>query len=121
MMELKEVPDTIFGFPKYPKFEEGKSRFPQETFLGRYLHYLDVVDPSTLFTSDAKLQTYKDLLKTHREGKATATDKELWRAQKTISAVFHPDTGDKIFQPFRMSGYVPFGWITVGDEFPESV
>ena len=47
-------PDAIFGFPKYPKFVEGQPRFPQETFLGRYLHYLDVVDPSTLFTSDVR-------------------------------------------------------------------
>ncbi|KAG8003871.1 Sideroflexin-5, partial [Nibea albiflora] len=24
-------------------------------------------------------------------------------------AIIHPDTGEKIFMPFRMSGYVPFG------------
>lgn len=53
------------------------------------------------------------MLATYRSGQSTATDRELWQAQKTVSAVLHPDTGEKILQPFRMSGYVPFGWITV--------
>ncbi|XP_031654282.1 sideroflexin-5 isoform X2 [Oncorhynchus kisutch] len=26
-----------------------------------------------------------------------------------MQAIIHPDTGEKIFMPFRMSGYVPFG------------
>uniref|UniRef100_A0A8K9XAK5 Sideroflexin 5b n=1 Tax=Oncorhynchus mykiss TaxID=8022 RepID=A0A8K9XAK5_ONCMY len=34
---------------------------------------------------------------------------ELWEAQKVTQAIIHPDTGEKIFMPFRMSGYVPFG------------
>ncbi|RMX47467.1 hypothetical protein pdam_00002114 [Pocillopora damicornis] len=28
-------------------------------------------------------------------------------------AIIHPDTGQKVFMPFRMSGYVPFGTVTV--------
>ncbi len=43
---------TVFGFPKYPPFRLGATRFPPDTFKGRYLHYLDVVDPRTLFTSE---------------------------------------------------------------------
>ncbi len=38
---------------------------------------------------------------------------KLWEAQKVKQAIFHPDTGEKIFPAFRMSGFVPFGWITV--------
>ena len=26
-----------------------------------------------------------------------------------LKAIIHPDTGQKIFMPFRMSGFVPFG------------
>ncbi|CAJ0963432.1 unnamed protein product, partial [Mesorhabditis belari] len=105
---------TIFGFPEYPKFERNKSRFPQETFLGRYLHYLDVIDPRTLLTSDTKLKECVELLKAHDEGKATgASDRQLWQAQKIKGAILHPDTGEKVLPPFRMSGFVPFGWITV--------
>ncbi|PAV91385.1 hypothetical protein WR25_12633 [Diploscapter pachys] len=105
---------TLCGFPKYPPFEFGKPRFPQDTFLGRYLHYLDVVDPSTLFTSDKKLEESMVLLKRYKSGeKNVATDEQLWKAQKVTQAILHPDTGEKILPPFRMSGYVPFGWITV--------
>jgi len=30
-----------------------------------------------------------------------------------MQAILHPDTGEKVFMPFRMSGFVPFGTITV--------
>lgn len=33
---------------------------------------------------------------------------KLWRDQRIVSASIHPDTGDIIPMPFRMSGYVPF-------------
>ncbi|KAM5227863.1 sideroflexin-5-like [Ctenodactylus gundi] len=33
----------------------------------------------------------------------------LWSAQKIKQAILHPDTNEKIFMPFRMSGYIPFG------------
>uniref|UniRef100_A0A914CAF1 Sidoreflexin n=1 Tax=Acrobeloides nanus TaxID=290746 RepID=A0A914CAF1_9BILA len=105
--------ETIFGFPKYPKFELDQPRFPQETFLGRYLHYLDIIDPSTLFTSNKRVEESVQLLESYKIGKAHTTDEDLWKAQKIKQAIFHPDTGEKILPPFRMSGYVPFGWITV--------
>jgi len=55
------------------------------------------------------------LLEDYKEGKVgpDVTDKQLWQAQKIKQAIIHPDTGKKIFMPFRMSGFVPFGTITV--------
>ncbi|XP_056670063.1 sideroflexin-5 isoform X3 [Monodelphis domestica] len=35
--------------------------------------------------------------------------RQLWSAQKIKQAILHPDTNEKIFMPFRMSGYIPFG------------
>jgi tricarboxylate carrier len=32
----------------------------------------------------------------------------LWRAKQMVDAAIHPDTGEFIPRPFRMSGYVPF-------------
>ncbi|XP_070541584.1 sideroflexin-5-like [Ptychodera flava] len=95
----------------YPPFRLGKSRFDQSTFAGRYRHFLDVVDPSTLFTSDAKLQASIQLLDDYKNGTLSpdTTNKQLWQAQKIKQAIIHPDTGEKIFMPFRMSGFVPFG------------
>uniref|UniRef100_A0A914WPX0 Sidoreflexin n=1 Tax=Plectus sambesii TaxID=2011161 RepID=A0A914WPX0_9BILA len=105
---------TRFGYPLYPAFRPGEARFPQDTFLGRYAHYLDVVDPRTLLTSENKLQASIDLLERYKRGDAvTASNRDLWEAQKIKQAIIHPDTGKKVFMPFRMSGYVPFGWITV--------
>uniref|UniRef100_A0A1I8A388 Sidoreflexin n=1 Tax=Steinernema glaseri TaxID=37863 RepID=A0A1I8A388_9BILA len=110
---IKNNNDTIFGFPKYPNFRLNEPRFPQDTFLGRYLHYLDVIDPRTLFVSDKRLKECVKLLNDYRKGEVSATNVELWHAQKIKQAILHPDTGEKVLPPFRMSGFVPFGWITV--------
>ncbi|XP_032403152.1 sideroflexin-5a isoform X2 [Xiphophorus hellerii] len=86
----------------YPPFQYGKSRFNQETFRGRFRHFLDVIDPSTLFVSEKRLQDCIKLLDGFKQGTLPpgVTDAE---------AIIHPDTGEKILMPFRMSGFVPFG------------
>ncbi|XP_033756892.1 sideroflexin-5-like [Pecten maximus] len=96
---------------KFPPFELQKSRFDQDTFYGRLRHFLDVIDPSTLFTSESKLNECKQLLDDYKNKQTPpgTTDEQLWRAQKVKQAIIHPDTGEKILTPFRMSGYVPFG------------
>ncbi|XP_027857419.1 sideroflexin-5a isoform X1 [Xiphophorus couchianus] len=95
----------------YPPFQYGKSRFNQETFCGRFRHFLDVIDPSTLFVSEKRLQDCIKLLDGFKQGTLPpgVTDAELWEAQKIKQAIIHPDTGEKILMPFRMSGFVPFG------------
>uniref|UniRef100_A0A672FIY0 Sideroflexin-5-like n=1 Tax=Salarias fasciatus TaxID=181472 RepID=A0A672FIY0_SALFA len=72
------------------------------TFQGRFRHFLDVIDPRTLFTTQKRLQQSCELLERFREGRLAegVTDKQ---------AILHPDTGDQVFMPFRMSGFVPFG------------
>ncbi|XP_060072870.1 sideroflexin-5-like [Ylistrum balloti] len=96
---------------KYPPFELQKSRFDQGTFYGRLRHFLDVIDPSTLLTTESKLNECIQLLDDYKNKKTPpgTTDEQLWRAQKVKQAIIHPDTGEKILMPFRMSGYVPFG------------
>ncbi|XP_022080666.1 sideroflexin-5-like [Acanthaster planci] len=98
-----------------PKFELKGSRFNQETFRGRYRHFLDVTDPRTLFVSKKQLDDAVKLLDHFKNGTLPEgiTNKQLWEAQKLKQAVFHPDTEKKIFMPLRMSGVVPFGTIAV--------
>jgi tricarboxylate carrier len=57
------------------------------------------------------LEKCSSLLKQYKAGtvEPDITDRELWEAQKIVQAIIHPDTGDKMFMPFRMSGFVPFG------------
>ncbi|XP_065828245.1 sideroflexin-5-like [Oscarella lobularis] len=95
----------------YPPFALDKSRFDQQTFWGRFRHFLDIVDPTTLFTSTKRLEECQTLLENYKQGALppAVTDKELWDAKKVVQAIIHPDTGEKILMPFRMSGFVPFG------------
>ncbi|XP_061895973.1 sideroflexin-5-like [Entelurus aequoreus] len=94
-----------------PAFRLGGSRYDQGSFLGRLRHFVDIIDPSTLFVSETRLKESIKLLDDFKHGTlpAEVSDLQLWEAQKVKQAIVHPDTGDKIFMPFRMSGYVPFG------------
>ncbi|KAL2077485.1 hypothetical protein ACEWY4_026989 [Coilia grayii] len=94
-----------------PPFQLGRPRYDQSTFLGRLKHFIDIIDPSTLFVSESRLTECVKLLDDFKSGNLSpgVTDSQLWEAQKVKQAIIHPDTGEKIFMPFRMSGYVPFG------------
>ncbi|XP_033121087.1 sideroflexin-5-like [Anneissia japonica] len=94
-----------------PSFQLNKSCFDQRTFLGRFYHFLDVIDPRTLLTSNKKLEESISLLDAFKNGTLPEgiTNQQLWQAQKIKQAIIHPDTGEKILMPFRMSGFVPFG------------
>ncbi|XP_051514663.1 sideroflexin-5-like isoform X2 [Myxocyprinus asiaticus] len=94
-----------------PVFQLGKPRYDQSAFLGRFRHFIDIIDPSTLFVTKSRLKECVKLLDDFKQGNLPpgVTDHQLWEAQKVKQAIIHPDTGEKIFMPFRMSGYVPFG------------
>lgn len=91
---------------EYPPFHLNGPRFDQTTFHGRLMHFLDVIDPRTLLVSDANLQSSIKLLEDFKYGTLPpgTTSKELWEAKKIKQAIIHPDTGEKVFMPFRMSG-----------------
>ncbi|XP_021382474.2 sideroflexin-5 isoform X3 [Lonchura striata] len=95
----------------YPPFQLGKPRFEQTSFYGRFRHFLDIIDPRTLFVSESRLKEAVQLLEDYKHGTLPpgVTNKELWGAQKIKQAIIHPDTNETIFMPFRMSGYIPFG------------
>ncbi|XP_034037829.1 sideroflexin-5b [Thalassophryne amazonica] len=94
-----------------PAFQLGRPRYDQSSFLGRLRHFVDIIDPSTLFVSEKHLKDCIKLLDDYKCGTLPSgvSDHQLWEAQKIRQAIIHPDTGEKIFMPFRMSGYVPFG------------
>uniref|UniRef100_A0A674P7A6 Sidoreflexin n=1 Tax=Takifugu rubripes TaxID=31033 RepID=A0A674P7A6_TAKRU len=83
----------------------------QGSFLGRLRHFVDIIDPRTLFVSEKQLKDCIQLLDDYKHGTLPpgVSSHQLWEAQKIKQAIIHPDTGEKIFMPFRMSGYVPFG------------
>uniref|UniRef100_A0A6I8NRI1 Sidoreflexin n=1 Tax=Ornithorhynchus anatinus TaxID=9258 RepID=A0A6I8NRI1_ORNAN len=81
------------------------------SFYGRFRHFLDIIDPRTLFVTESRLREAVQLLDDYKHGALPpgVTDEQLWGAQKIKQAILHPDTNEKIFMPFRMSGYIPFG------------
>ncbi|XP_048584777.1 sideroflexin-5 [Nematostella vectensis] len=99
----------------FPPFSLVQPRFDQGTYIGRLYRCFDITDPRTLFTSESKLQSSIKLLEDFKKQQLVpgTTDKQLWEARKIKEAIIHPDTNSKVLMPFRMSGYVPFGTITV--------
>ncbi|PAA65988.1 hypothetical protein BOX15_Mlig017861g5, partial [Macrostomum lignano] len=113
----------VLSVPGYPPFELGKSRFDQSVFSGRLRHFFNVIDPRTLLVNDSGLQRSVQLLEAFKSGTVPpgTTTRDLWEAQKVKDAILHPDTGKKIYRPFRMSGFVPYGTpIVVGLLLPHS-
>uniref|UniRef100_A0A8C0FT83 Sideroflexin 5 n=2 Tax=Telluraves TaxID=3073808 RepID=A0A8C0FT83_BUBBB len=80
----------------------------QTSFYGRFRHFLDIIDPRTLFVTESRLKEAVQLLEDYKHGTLPpgVTNKELWGAQKIKQAIIHPDTNETIFMPFRMSGIV---------------
>uniref|UniRef100_I3M077 Sideroflexin 5 n=1 Tax=Ictidomys tridecemlineatus TaxID=43179 RepID=I3M077_ICTTR len=92
-----------------PPFQLGKPRFQQTSFYGRFRHFLDIIDPRTLFVTERRLREAVQLLEDYKHGtlRPGVTNEQLWSAQKIKQAILHPDTNEKIFMPFRMSGKLP--------------
>jgi len=103
-----------------PPFDPSGDRFDQSSFKGRFCKMMLACDPRLLtYTEDetrrAKemVDDYENLIQSVPADASTGmsdTDihHALWEALRISSASLHPDTGDTIPQPFRMSGYVPF-------------
>ncbi|KAL3771879.1 hypothetical protein ACHAWO_008665 [Cyclotella atomus] len=99
-----------------PRFDPKEQRFDQSTFVGRLSKMLLACDPYLLICSHdevmrckALVENYETIYKEREEGvEEIVLNRKLWEAQRVASAALHPDTGDSIPHPFRMSGYVPF-------------
>jgi hypothetical protein len=92
-----------------PPYSAGGQRFSQAEFSGRFCRMLMACDPRLLFYSDEQVQKAKKLLDGASQYSQDRTmDRTLWEARRVVEAALHPDTGETIPRPFRMSGFVPF-------------
>ncbi|USW53429.1 Putative tricarboxylate/iron carrier [Septoria linicola] len=82
------------------------SRHDLSTYWGRVKHSADISDPRTLFTSSTGLENAKTLITQYKQGKIQQMTPELWTAKKVVDSTLHPDTGEPVFLPFRMSCFV---------------
>lgn len=135
-MELREVQQsgqpcrlTLFNMThsngsEYPKtIDLSQPRYPQNTYYGRLRHFSDLTNPRNLLVTPAQLNDSKSLLAryTNQYTSTTTTttvhsaeeEERLWRAKRVVDSTVHPDTGEPIFLPFRMSSFVPTNLVVV--------
>eukprot|EP00980_Cylindrotheca_fusiformis_P011833 scaffold2816_cov121-Cylindrotheca_fusiformis.AAC.49 len=90
-------------------FDSKGQRFNQDEFAGRFCRMILACDPYLLFYTAEQVFEAKALLEKSDDHKDDRSmDRTLWEAKRVVDAALHPDTGEFIPRPFRMSGYVPF-------------
>lgn len=60
----------------------------------------------TLFVGRNGLENAKALLSDYKLGRIQDMTPQLWHAKKVVDSTLHPDTGEAVFLPFRMSCFV---------------
>lgn len=56
-----------------------------------------------LFTTKADLDKARGIISAYRHGELKHTTPEFWHAKKQLDSTVHPDTGETVLLPFRMS------------------
>ncbi|OEJ82993.1 putative mitochondrial transport protein FSF1 [Hanseniaspora osmophila] len=79
------------------------SRYDLSTYWGRVKHCAEVSDPRELLNTDKDLDAAKKVISDYRNGVLKTTTPEFWEAKKKLDSTIHPDTGEKVLLPFRMS------------------
>mmetsp|Transcript_19548 Transcript_19548/g.48687 ORF Transcript_19548/g.48687 Transcript_19548/m.48687 type:complete len:416 (-) Transcript_19548:161-1408(-) len=91
-------------------------RFDQSTFSGRFARMLLACDPALLVHTEATvraaqqalMEAEEDLLRYPQRRLSPRESRKLWETKRIVESALHPDTGEVIPRPFRMSGYVPY-------------
>lgn len=71
--------------------------------MGRVRHCMDLSDPTMLLSTATDISNAKRLVWDYRNGVEPSMTPALWRAKKVLDSSVHPDTGETVFLPFRMS------------------
>lgn len=79
------------------------SRYDLDTYIGRVKHCAEISDPTMLLSTSKDIEEAKRLIWDYRNGVIPEMIPQLWRAKKVLDSSIHPDNGDTVFLPFRMS------------------
>ncbi|QLG70710.1 hypothetical protein HG535_0A06520 [Zygotorulaspora mrakii] len=80
-----------------------ESRYDLSTYWGRVRHCVEIVDPTMLLTTQNDLTKAREIVSSYRHGILKETTPEFWHAKKQLDSTVHPDTGETVLLPFRMS------------------
>ncbi|KAE8215015.1 hypothetical protein CF327_g1640 [Tilletia walkeri] len=123
-MASKEAVSPAQGNPS-SSIDITKDRYNLTTFSGRLQHFFSVTSPLTLFASTEKLVDARKLVddteaqfpRDRKRGQYVVSREQAekyWKAQQLVQSSVHPDTGDVVPLPFRMSAFVPTNLLVVG-------
>ena len=62
---IQESKEAINVFQK-PRIDLSKPRWSQETFIGRFKHFLQTTDPRNIFASEKELDAAKQLVQSYK-------------------------------------------------------
>ncbi|EPQ29819.1 uncharacterized protein PFL1_02492 [Pseudozyma flocculosa PF-1] len=127
LLDLQRRPYTIHS-PSDNEIDQvdiTKDRYDLTTFQGRLRHFASVTSPLTLLSSKAELKSARDLVHSYESqfprdrtnGRFLVSRNDAqryWKAKQLVDSSVHPDTGEVVPLPFRMSAFVPTNLIVVG-------
>lgn len=82
------------------------SRYDLASYWGRVKHCAEISDPTMLLNTSSDIEAAKRMIWDYKNGVTAKMSPELWRAKKVLDSTLHPDTGETVFLPFRMSSCV---------------
>lgn len=80
-----------------------ESKYDLSTYMGRVKHCAEITDPTMLLNTSADVDHAKNLISQYKNGSIKQMNDELWKAKKVLDSTVHPDTGEPVLLPFRMS------------------
>lgn len=82
------------------------SRYDLSSYWGRVQHCAEISDPTMLLNTTSDIEAAKRTIWDYKNGVTLKLTPELWRAKRVLDSTLHPDTGETVFLPFRMSSCV---------------
>lgn len=82
------------------------SKHDLSTYWGRVKHCAEISDPTMLLNTSKDIQQAKLMIWEYRNGVRPEMTPDLWRAKRVLDSSIHPDTGETVLLPFRMSSCV---------------
>ncbi|GAA5970169.1 hypothetical protein JCM8115_000763 [Rhodotorula mucilaginosa] len=106
--------------PQHPPFDITQPRYDTKSYFGRWRHFASITSPLTLLASSDDLKRAQKLLKEYQDGvgegrKAWGHEDQygVWKAKQLVDSSIHPDTGEPVPLPFRLSAFVPTNLVIV--------